>query len=103
MVGVNDHADDEPLRMHLFEVGEEIRQREIASLNQVRANRDQCAVDLALAALHWPPGMKVKTLCRRSLTPCGPMLPSAKSAECSARFSANTRNPTHREPCGATS
>ena len=51
VVGVNDHADEEPLRMHLFEVGEEIQAREIASLNQVQARRDQGAVRAALAAL----------------------------------------------------
>ncbi len=37
--------------MRLFEVGEEIRQREIDSLNRVRARRDQDAVKSSLAAL----------------------------------------------------
>ena len=51
VVGVNDHTDDKPPRMHLFEVGEEIRQREIDRLNQIKARRDQDAVNNALAAL----------------------------------------------------
>ncbi len=51
VVGVNDYSDDEPPRMHLFEVGEEIRQREIDRLNQVKARREQHAVDEALAAV----------------------------------------------------
>jgi methylmalonyl-CoA mutase N-terminal domain/subunit len=37
--------------MHLFEVGEEVRQREVDRLNQVRARRDGRAVALSLAAL----------------------------------------------------
>ena len=37
VVGVNDYTDDQPLTMHLFEVGEEVRQREIDALNQVKA------------------------------------------------------------------
>ena len=45
VVGVNEHADDEPPHMHLFEVGEEVRQREIDRLNQVKARRDGRAVE----------------------------------------------------------
>jgi methylmalonyl-CoA mutase N-terminal domain/subunit len=51
VVGVNDHTDDEPTHMHIFEVGEEIRQREIERLNQVKARRDGRAVANSLAAL----------------------------------------------------
>ncbi len=51
VVGVNDHTDDEAPHMHMFEVGEEVRQREIDRLNQVRSQRDSRAVATSLAAL----------------------------------------------------
>ncbi len=51
VVGVNDDTDDEPLSMPLMEVGEEVRQQEIERLNEVKARRDQAAVNAALAAL----------------------------------------------------
>jgi methylmalonyl-CoA mutase, N-terminal domain len=51
VVGVNAYADDEPLRMDLFEVGEEVRRREVERLERVKARRDGAAVGRALAAL----------------------------------------------------
>ena len=51
MVGVNDHTDDDTPHMHMFEVGEEVRQREIDRLDQVRAQRDSRAVASSLEAL----------------------------------------------------
>ena len=51
VVGVNAHADDQPVRMHLFEVGDEVRQREIDRLGQVKARRDSQAVSCALSGL----------------------------------------------------
>ena len=51
VVGVNDHSDNEPPHMHLFEVSEEVRQREIDRLNQVKERRDGDAVGAALTAL----------------------------------------------------
>ena len=46
VVGVNDETDDEPIRMELMEVAEEVRQQEIDRLNQVKARRDLEAVKL---------------------------------------------------------
>ena len=51
IVGVNAHTDQEPPHMHLFEVGEEVRQREIDRLEEVKAGRDSRAVDHSLADL----------------------------------------------------
>jgi methylmalonyl-CoA mutase, N-terminal domain len=51
VVGVNDHTDDETPHMHVFEVGEEVRAREIDRLNQTKARRDSRAVSSSLAAL----------------------------------------------------
>ncbi len=51
VVGVNAYCDDEPPDMQLFEVGEAVRQREIDKLKQVKAHRDQAAVEHTLAAL----------------------------------------------------
>ena len=100
VVGVNEYTEDEPLRMHLFEVGEEIQAREIASLNQVRARRDQRAVERCPGRSS--PGCRrttATTSCRRSWKPCGPMPRSARFAVFSVRFSANIRKPTDREWC----
>ena len=94
VVGVNDYTDDRAAADAPFEVGEEIRQREIERLNQVKARRDQRAVNDALAALGRPPRTRRKISCRRSLTPCGPTRPSARSAAFSARFSANMKRAT---------
>jgi methylmalonyl-CoA mutase N-terminal domain/subunit len=51
LVGVNECTDPEPPRMHLFEVGEEVRQREIDRLEQVKARRDSRVVANSLRAL----------------------------------------------------
>ncbi len=51
VVGVNYYTDDEAPHMHMFEVGEEVRQCEIDRLNQVRARRDSRSVASSLETL----------------------------------------------------
>ncbi|HUY92528.1 MAG TPA: methylmalonyl-CoA mutase family protein [Pirellulales bacterium] len=51
VVGVNEYAEGGSPDMPLFEVGEEVRQRQIDKLNAVKARRDPRAVKRSLAAL----------------------------------------------------
>jgi methylmalonyl-CoA mutase N-terminal domain/subunit len=51
VVGVNEYAEGGLPDMQLFEVGEEVRQRQIDKLNEVKARRDASAVERSLAAL----------------------------------------------------
>lgn len=51
VVGVNEYAEGGLPDMQLFEVGEEVRQRQIEKLNEVKARRDASAVERSLGAL----------------------------------------------------
>jgi methylmalonyl-CoA mutase N-terminal domain/subunit len=51
VVGVNEYVEGGAPEMQTFEVGEEVRQRQIDKLNEVKARRDASAVERSLEAL----------------------------------------------------
>jgi len=51
VVGVNEFVSDEPAAVDLFEVAEQVRERQIERLSEVRARRDAGAVERGLSQL----------------------------------------------------
>ncbi len=64
VVGLNACTDNRPTRIHLFEVSEDVRQREIDNLVRFKARRDRSAVRQSLDALRLAAGDE-----RRNLMP----------------------------------